>query len=161
MLTGNLEAAFDWSEISTKHSTRHAPAFETKLKICLRQSSDHRCQLNIQSWLGKVDPTRLSHVISKLPEAELKLFCSTKSDVMILTACGERARILEQYPMAIEMFKKGIELENSNFVALANLGGIYHLTGDLPSAKQFYNRALEIRPNSELVKNNIRKMVKL
>ena len=136
--------------------------------------------------VGKMDHNRINHVIGILGSAEeLDLICQNvlgkpnqrinQTQTKILESCGEQSRKLGFYSQAFRYFNQLLERldhfsddpsnmthkNDSKFLALANIAGIYHLEADLENAEKFYRKALVIRPNSHLVKANLERLLKM
>ena len=98
-----------------------------------------------------------------------------QTQTKILESCGEQSRKLGFYSQAFRYFNQLLDRlndspndssnessnESSKFLALANIAGIYHLESDFQNAEKFYRKALEIRPNSHLVKTNLEKLLNI
>ena len=99
-----------------------------------------------------------------------------QTQTKILESCGEQSRKLGFYSQAFQYFNQLLDRLNdssnespnessndssSKFLALANIAGIYHLESDFENAEKFYRKALEIRPNSHLVKANLEKLLNI
>ena len=133
-----------------------------------------------------MDYNRINHVIGILGNSEdLEKICQNaffvggiingkpnqkinQTQTKILESCGEQSRKLGFYSQAFQYFNQLLDRLNdsssespSKFLALANIAGIYHLESDFENAEKFYRKALEIRPNSHLVKANLEKLLNI
>ena len=78
-----------------------------------------------------------------------------------LEACGDRARELNDLDLALEWFQKVYAKSPKRLLTLTNLGGIFHLRGDLNSAQKFYRAALVVDPANQIVKSNLSKVKRM
>jgi ribosomal protein S12 methylthiotransferase accessory factor len=66
--------------------------------------------------------------------------------------------MLKNHETAIENFKKVIALNPSSAIDYANIGSNYRDMGDAKNAIQYYELALELDPDIEFARNNLKKL---
>ena len=188
--SNQLDQAADWATKSLTENPNHQAAYETKSKICVKtlskNSQSSKAWVECIKNVGKMDYNRINHVIGILENSEdLEKICQNaffvggiingkpnqkinQTQTKILESCGEQSRKLGFYSQAFQYFNQLLDRLNdsssespSKFLALANIAGIYHLESDFENAEKFYRKALEIRPNSHLVKANLEKLLNI
>ena len=81
--------------------------------------------------------------------------------IEVLEACGDRARELNDLDLALKWFQKVHAKSPKRLLTLTNIGGIFHLKGDLHLAQKFYRAALVVDPTNQIVKLNLSKVKRM
>uniref|UniRef100_A0A3P8URY2 dolichyl-phosphate-mannose--protein mannosyltransferase n=1 Tax=Cynoglossus semilaevis TaxID=244447 RepID=A0A3P8URY2_CYNSE len=68
---------------------------------------------------------------------------------------GNHLREMNQLDQAFESYKLAVELNPDQAQAWMNMGGIKHIEGDFAAARQYYQQALQLSPDSTLLKENL------
>ncbi|XP_078077474.1 protein O-mannosyl-transferase TMTC1-like [Mustelus asterias] len=74
---------------------------------------------------------------------------------------GNLLRELNRLDMAFESYKQAVELSPDLSQAWMNMGGIRHIKGDYKAAREYYEKALELVPNSKILRENLGKLDRL
>ncbi|KAM9173928.1 protein O-mannosyl-transferase TMTC1 isoform 2-T2 [Pangshura tecta] len=74
---------------------------------------------------------------------------------------GNQLREQNLLDKAFESYKVAVELNPDQAQAWMNMGGIEHIKGDYINARSYYKKALQLVPNSKLLKENLAKLDRL
>ncbi|XP_073177365.1 protein O-mannosyl-transferase TMTC1 isoform X4 [Lepidochelys kempii] len=74
---------------------------------------------------------------------------------------GNQLREQNLLDKAFESYKVAVELNPDQAQAWMNMGGIEHIKGDYVNARSYYEKALQLVPNSKLLKENLAKLDRL
>ncbi|XP_077026545.1 protein O-mannosyl-transferase TMTC1 isoform X2 [Tamandua tetradactyla] len=74
---------------------------------------------------------------------------------------GNQLREQNLLDKAFESYKAAVELNPDQAQAWMNMGGIQHIKGNYVSARAYYERALQLVPDSKLLKENFAKLDRL
>ncbi|XP_069759228.1 protein O-mannosyl-transferase TMTC1 isoform X2 [Narcine bancroftii] len=74
---------------------------------------------------------------------------------------GNLLRELNKLDVAFESYKQAVELSPNLSQAWMNMGGIRHMKGDYVAARSYYEKALELVPNSRILRENLSKLDRL
>ncbi|XP_067392374.1 protein O-mannosyl-transferase TMTC1 isoform X3 [Emydura macquarii macquarii] len=74
---------------------------------------------------------------------------------------GNQLREQNLLDKAFESYKVSVELNPDQAQAWMNMGGIEHIKGDYVTARSYYEKALQLVPNSKLLKENLAKLDRL
>ncbi|XP_050774137.1 protein O-mannosyl-transferase TMTC1 isoform X3 [Gopherus flavomarginatus] len=74
---------------------------------------------------------------------------------------GNQLREQNLLDKAFESYKVAVELNPDQAQAWMNMGGIKHIKGDYINARSYYEKALQLVPNSKLLKENLAKLDRL
>ncbi|XP_014442516.1 protein O-mannosyl-transferase TMTC1, partial [Tupaia chinensis] len=74
---------------------------------------------------------------------------------------GNQLREQNLLDKAFESYKAAVELNPDQAQAWMNMGGIQHIKGNYVSARAYYERALQLVPESKLLKENLAKLDRL
>ncbi|XP_062914305.1 protein O-mannosyl-transferase TMTC1 [Mobula hypostoma] len=74
---------------------------------------------------------------------------------------GNLLRELNRLDVAFESYKQAVELSPDLSQAWMNMGGIRHIKGDYIAARSYYEKALELVPNSKILRENLNKLDRL
>nr|XP_051686121.1 protein O-mannosyl-transferase TMTC1 [Oryctolagus cuniculus] len=74
---------------------------------------------------------------------------------------GNQLREQNLLDKAFESYKAAVELNPDQAQAWMNMGGIQHIQGSYVSARAYYERALQLVPDSKLLKENLAKLDRL
>ncbi|XP_059508271.1 protein O-mannosyl-transferase TMTC1 [Stegostoma tigrinum] len=74
---------------------------------------------------------------------------------------GNLLRELNQLDVAFESYKQAVGLSPDLSQAWMNMGGIRHIKGDYKAAREYYEKALELVPNSKILRENLSKLDRL
>ncbi|GCB74546.1 hypothetical protein scyTo_0003637 [Scyliorhinus torazame] len=74
---------------------------------------------------------------------------------------GNLLRELNRLDVAFESYKQAVELTPDLSQAWMNMGGIRHIKGDYKAAREYYEKALELVPNSRILRENLGKLDRL
>ncbi|EMP28542.1 Transmembrane and TPR repeat-containing protein 1 [Chelonia mydas] len=74
---------------------------------------------------------------------------------------GNQLREQNLLDKAFESYKVAVELNPDQAQAWMNMGGIEHIKGDYVNARSYYKKALQLVPNSKLLKENLAKLDRL
>ncbi|XP_072915104.1 protein O-mannosyl-transferase TMTC1 isoform X1 [Hemitrygon akajei] len=74
---------------------------------------------------------------------------------------GNLLRELNRLDVAFESYKQAVELSPDLSQAWMNMGGIRHIKGDYVAARSYYEKALELVPNSKILRENLNKLDRL
>ncbi|XP_055506292.1 protein O-mannosyl-transferase TMTC1 isoform X2 [Leucoraja erinacea] len=74
---------------------------------------------------------------------------------------GNLLRELNRLDVAFESYKQAVELSPDLSQAWMNMGGIRHIKGDYVAARGYYEKALELVPNSKILRENLSKLDRL
>ncbi|XP_059582473.1 protein O-mannosyl-transferase TMTC1 isoform X5 [Alligator mississippiensis] len=74
---------------------------------------------------------------------------------------GNQLREQNLLEKAFENYKLAVELNPDQAQAWMNMGGIEHIKGNYVTARGYYKKALELVPNSKLLKENLAKLDRL
>ncbi|XP_008064456.1 transmembrane and TPR repeat-containing protein 1 [Carlito syrichta] len=74
---------------------------------------------------------------------------------------GNQLREQNLLDKAFESYKAAVELNSEQAQAWMNMGGIQHIKGNYASARAYYERALQLVPESKLLKENLAKLDRL
>ncbi|XP_008571811.1 PREDICTED: transmembrane and TPR repeat-containing protein 1, partial [Galeopterus variegatus] len=74
---------------------------------------------------------------------------------------GNQLREQNLLDKAFESYKAAVELNPDQAQAWMNMGGIQHIRGNYVSARVYYERALQLVPDSKLLKENLAKLDRL
>uniref|UniRef100_A0A8C3YIG1 dolichyl-phosphate-mannose--protein mannosyltransferase n=1 Tax=Catagonus wagneri TaxID=51154 RepID=A0A8C3YIG1_9CETA len=74
---------------------------------------------------------------------------------------GNQLREQNLLDKAFESYKAAVELNPDQAQAWMNMGGIQHIKGDYVSARAYYERALQLVPDSKLLQENLAKLDRL
>uniref|UniRef100_A0A7M4FK32 dolichyl-phosphate-mannose--protein mannosyltransferase n=1 Tax=Crocodylus porosus TaxID=8502 RepID=A0A7M4FK32_CROPO len=74
---------------------------------------------------------------------------------------GNQLREQNLLEKAFESYKLAVELNPDQAQAWMNMGGIEHIKGNYVTARGYYKKALELVPNSKLLKENLAKLDRL
>lgn len=62
---------------------------------------------------------------------------------------------LKEYNLALEFIQQSLTNREGNAVVIQHLGDVYYELGDLNNAKSYWNKALELDPENEILKDRI------
>ncbi|KAG5845214.1 hypothetical protein ANANG_G00136440 [Anguilla anguilla] len=89
----------------------------------------------------------------------------TPSDEAVLAELhfskGNQLREMNLLDHAFQSYRLAVELNPDQSQAWMNMGGIQHMKGDYPSARLYYQQALQLSPGSKLLKENLAKLDRL
>ncbi|XP_070610959.1 protein O-mannosyl-transferase TMTC1 isoform X2 [Erythrolamprus reginae] len=74
---------------------------------------------------------------------------------------GNQLREQNHLDKAFESYKVSVDFNPEQAQAWMNMGGIEHIKGNYISARQYYEKALQLVPNSKLLKENLAKLDRL
>ncbi|XP_041341859.1 protein O-mannosyl-transferase TMTC1 [Pyrgilauda ruficollis] len=74
---------------------------------------------------------------------------------------GNQLREQNLLDKAFESYKRAVELNPDQAQAWMNMGGIEHIKGSYITARDYYEKALQLIPNSKLLKENLAKLDRL
>ncbi|XP_064510706.1 protein O-mannosyl-transferase TMTC1 isoform X1 [Pseudopipra pipra] len=74
---------------------------------------------------------------------------------------GNQLREQNLLDKAFESYKRAVELNPDQAQAWMNMGGIEHIKGSYVTARDYYEKALQLVPNSKLLKENLAKLDRL
>ncbi|TRZ12388.1 hypothetical protein HGM15179_014715 [Zosterops borbonicus] len=74
---------------------------------------------------------------------------------------GNQLREQNLFDKAFESYKRAVELNPDQAQAWMNMGGIEHIKGSYITARDYYEKALQLVPNSKLLKENLAKLDRL
>ncbi|NWY13804.1 TMTC1 protein, partial [Aphelocoma coerulescens] len=74
---------------------------------------------------------------------------------------GNQLREQNLLDKAFENYKRAVELNPDQAQAWMNMGGIEHIKGSYITARDYYEKALQLVPNSKLLKENLAKLDRL
>ncbi|NXC36202.1 TMTC1 protein, partial [Campylorhamphus procurvoides] len=74
---------------------------------------------------------------------------------------GNQLREQNLLDKAFESYKRAVELNPDQAQAWMNMGGIEHIKGSYVAARDYYEKALQLVPNSKLLKENLAKLDRL
>uniref|UniRef100_A0A669P8P4 dolichyl-phosphate-mannose--protein mannosyltransferase n=1 Tax=Phasianus colchicus TaxID=9054 RepID=A0A669P8P4_PHACC len=74
---------------------------------------------------------------------------------------GNQLREQNLLDEAFENYKRAVELNSDQAQAWMNMGGIEHIKGKYITARGYYEKALQLVPNSKLLKENLAKLDRL
>ncbi|XP_062446399.1 protein O-mannosyl-transferase TMTC1 [Rhea pennata] len=74
---------------------------------------------------------------------------------------GNQLREQNLLDKAFESYKQAVELNPDQAQAWMNMGGIEHIKGNYVTARSYYKKALQLVPNSKLLKENLAKLDRL
>ncbi|XP_068802688.1 protein O-mannosyl-transferase TMTC1 isoform X2 [Struthio camelus] len=74
---------------------------------------------------------------------------------------GNQLREQNLLDKAFESYKRAVELNPDQAQAWMNMGGIEHIKGNYITARGYYEKALQLVPNSKLLKENLAKLDRL
>ncbi|NXN82354.1 TMTC1 protein, partial [Bombycilla garrulus] len=74
---------------------------------------------------------------------------------------GNQLREQNLLDKAFESYKRAVELNPDQAQAWMNMGGIEHIKGSYITARDYYEKALQLVPNSKLLKENLAKLDRL
>ncbi|XP_048790283.1 protein O-mannosyl-transferase TMTC1 isoform X2 [Lagopus muta] len=74
---------------------------------------------------------------------------------------GNQLREQNLLDEAFENYKRAVELNSDQAQAWMNMGGIEHIKGNYITARGYYEKALQLVPNSKLLKENLAKLDRL
>ncbi|XP_010712673.1 protein O-mannosyl-transferase TMTC1 [Meleagris gallopavo] len=74
---------------------------------------------------------------------------------------GNQLREQNLLDEAFENYKRAVELNSDQAQAWMNMGGIEHIKGNYITARDYYEKALQLVPNSKLLKENLAKLDRL
>ncbi|NWH72342.1 TMTC1 protein, partial [Piaya cayana] len=74
---------------------------------------------------------------------------------------GNQLREQNLLDKAFESYKRAVELNPDQAQAWMNMGGIEHIKGSYIAARGYYEKALQLVPNSKLLKENLAKLDRL
>ncbi|KAM9671745.1 protein O-mannosyl-transferase TMTC1 isoform 2-T2 [Trichechus inunguis] len=74
---------------------------------------------------------------------------------------GNQLREQNLLDKAFESYKAAVELNPDQAQAWMNMGGIQHIKGNYVSARAYYEKALQLVPDSKLLKENLAKLDRL
>uniref|UniRef100_A0A8D2HDX5 Protein O-mannosyl-transferase TMTC1 n=1 Tax=Urocitellus parryii TaxID=9999 RepID=A0A8D2HDX5_UROPR len=74
---------------------------------------------------------------------------------------GNQLREQNLLDKAFESYKAAVALNPDQAQAWMNMGGIQHIKGNYVSAREYYERALQLVPDSKLLKENLAKLDRL
>uniref|UniRef100_A0A673UER9 Protein O-mannosyl-transferase TMTC1 n=1 Tax=Suricata suricatta TaxID=37032 RepID=A0A673UER9_SURSU len=74
---------------------------------------------------------------------------------------GNQLREQNLLDKAFESYKAAVELNPDQAQAWMNMGGIQHIKGNYVSARAYYERALQLVPDSKLLRENLAKLDRL
>ncbi|XP_035201128.1 protein O-mannosyl-transferase TMTC1 [Oxyura jamaicensis] len=74
---------------------------------------------------------------------------------------GNQLREQNRLDEAFESYKRAVELNPDQAQAWMNMGGIEHIKGNYITARAYYETALQLVPNSKLLKENLAKLDRL
>ncbi|XP_005500376.2 protein O-mannosyl-transferase TMTC1 [Columba livia] len=74
---------------------------------------------------------------------------------------GNQLREQNLLDKAFESYKQAVELNPDQAQAWMNMGGIEHIKGSYVTARGYYEKALQLVPNSKLLKENLAKLDRL
>ncbi|NXX91096.1 TMTC1 protein, partial [Centropus bengalensis] len=74
---------------------------------------------------------------------------------------GNQLREQNLLDKAFESYKRAVELNPDQAQAWMNMGGIEHIKGSYITARGYYEKALQLVPNSKLLKENLAKLDRL
>ncbi|XP_025926176.1 transmembrane and TPR repeat-containing protein 1 [Apteryx rowi] len=74
---------------------------------------------------------------------------------------GNQLREQNLLDKAFESYKRAVELNPDQAQAWMNMGGIEHIKGNYITARSYYEKALQLVPNSKLLKENLAKLDRL
>uniref|UniRef100_G1TRM6 Protein O-mannosyl-transferase TMTC1 n=1 Tax=Oryctolagus cuniculus TaxID=9986 RepID=G1TRM6_RABIT len=74
---------------------------------------------------------------------------------------GNQLREQNLLDKALKSYKAAVELNPEQAQAWMNMGGIQHIQGSYVSARAYYERALQLVPDSKLLKENLAKLDRL
>ncbi|NXG11268.1 TMTC1 protein, partial [Sakesphorus luctuosus] len=74
---------------------------------------------------------------------------------------GNQLREQNLLDKAFESYKRAVELNPDQAQAWMNMGGIEHIKGSYVTARDYYQKALQLVPNSRLLKENLAKLDRL
>ncbi|NWT80541.1 TMTC1 protein, partial [Lanius ludovicianus] len=74
---------------------------------------------------------------------------------------GNQLREQNLLDKAFESYKRAVELNPDQAQAWMNMGGIEHIKGSYITARDYYEKALQLVPNSRLLKENLAKLDRL
>jgi len=79
-----------------------------------------------------------------------------KENAFYFSLKGSTARDLKKYEQAIYFYKKGLDIDPTNFTILNNYGQVVqHYKKNYKEAKRLYEQAIEANPNSEKARLNL------
>lgn len=82
------------------------------------------------------------------------------SDAELHAQTGALYLQLSKYDLAREAYTQALQLDENNPVYLENLGWIAYLNGQLTDAKEYWHKALEIRPDNPELQNRFQQLQK-
>ncbi|NWJ07276.1 TMTC1 protein, partial [Crypturellus undulatus] len=74
---------------------------------------------------------------------------------------GNQLREQNLLDKAFESYKQAVEFNSDQAQAWMNMGGIEHIKGNYITARNYYEKALQLVPNSKLLKENLAKLDRL
>ncbi|XP_058047770.1 protein O-mannosyl-transferase TMTC1 isoform X5 [Ahaetulla prasina] len=74
---------------------------------------------------------------------------------------GNQLREQNHLDKAFESYKVSVDFNPEQAQAWMNMGGIEHIKGNYITARQYYEKALQLVPNSKLLKENLAKLDRL
>ncbi|NXD09923.1 TMTC1 protein, partial [Nothocercus nigrocapillus] len=74
---------------------------------------------------------------------------------------GNQLREQNLLDKAFESYKQAVEFNSDQAQAWMNMGGIEHIKGNYVTARNYYEKALQLVPNSKLLKENLAKLDRL
>ena len=155
---GHLAEAWQMTTKSLESQSNHLAAYEMRAKIKIAQGTNQ-----IAHELNRMDQSRLGYVLNTVDDVGvLQEACEPlDATIEVLEACGHRARELNDLDLALEWFQKVHAKSPKRLLTLTNIGGIFHLKGDLHSAQKFYRAALVVDPTNQIVKSNLSKVKRM
>jgi len=155
MQNGNLKNAL--KSLKTAFELEASTPIETDLALCFYKLNNFKnALLHLKNVLDKAnDRVLYDAAIVCAKELGLKDECLKyaieslkfrKNDIHRIREIGSLALDYEKFDIAIEYYKKDIELCSNDFIAYNNLGLAYEYAGDFKNAEAAYRKSTEIKP---------------
>lgn len=96
----------------------------------------------------QITPDDLRRMADKQAQPFLSKLQQNSQDPQLLAAVGDTYLKAQQLPLAIEYYKRALQVDPNNSGVVINLGDAYYYSGDTRNALAQFDRALQINPNS-------------
>ncbi len=156
MQQGNLENALDTLKIA--FGLEKSVPIETDLALCFYKLEDFENAFkHLKNVINEAENMALyDAIIICAKKLNLKEECLkyaieslkfSENNIYRIREIGDLAFDFERFDIAIEYFKKAIELCSNDFIAYNNLGLAYEYSSYFKNAEAAYRKAIELKPN--------------
>ncbi|XP_060586421.1 protein O-mannosyl-transferase TMTC1-like isoform X2 [Ruditapes philippinarum] len=161
------------NENSTETLVRHAKVVANNGDF--RKAEDMMQKALLNSPVSVEYLTTFAHLKSKLKKYEQAIeYLSKAVDLMIRSDeesdedldqlyvdRGNNYKDMKMFSKALLDYEAALRINPRHPTAHGNCGAIYHMNGSIEKAKEHYTKALELNPDSEIIRGNIAKLGRL